>query len=74
MSFIVEDKIKKINYSIEGVNLVKEWHLWNMDKSHRIMTIDVEVAEDANLDLVQSQIQKKFSRYSEELYIHLSKG
>jgi Co/Zn/Cd efflux system component len=44
---------------IEGVVAVKKWHLWCLDKSYRVCTINVEAREDADPDVIQQIIEKK---------------
>jgi Co/Zn/Cd efflux system component len=68
----LEDKLKTLAY-IEGVVQVKKWHLWCLDKSHRVCTMHVEILESADPDAVRMEIEKKLlNKYCESLTVHIT--
>lgn len=69
---LFEEKLKSISY-IEGVVAVKKWHLWCLDKSHRICTLHIEAREDADPDTIRAMIEKKLmNKYCENLAVHIT--
>jgi Co/Zn/Cd efflux system component len=69
--FLIEEKLKKIGY-IEGVVNVKQWHLWCLDKSYRIFTLNIEISEHADPDAIRVKIEKKLlNKYCENLTVHI---
>lgn len=69
---LFEDKLKTIAY-IEGVVQVKKWHLWCLDKSYRVATLHIEAVEDADIDAIRSQVEKKLmNKYCENLTVHIT--
>lgn len=69
--FIIDNKVKNIQY-IEGVVNVKSYHVWSLDKSYRVCSMNVEIKEDADADGIRQQINKKLlNKYCEKLTLHI---
>ncbi len=52
---------------------MKKWHLWCLDKSYRVATLHIEAREDADIDAIRVQVEKKLlNKYCENLTVHIT--
>lgn len=69
---LLENKLKSLNY-VEGIIAVKKWHLWCLDKSHRVCTLQIEIKPEADPDKIRQQVEKMMlNNYCESITIHIT--
>eukprot|EP00347_Sterkiella_histriomuscorum_P010012 403339025 len=73
LGYLIEEKLKRLGY-IEGIICIKNWHLWCLDKSYRVCSLQVEVSENTNSDVIKQIIKEKLlNKYCERIYIQIQK-
>lgn len=49
---LLEEKLKKLEY-IDGIVTIKSWNFYCIDKSHRVLTIKVDIREDVDTEHIK---------------------